>query len=349
MVLSKYPQVLADLRYRIAAGQLAPGSRLPTWDELAGEYGVGRPTLMRAMTALRNDGFVISDSTRGSYVASNPPCRRRIALVFGSDPCDQASGGWTRLWQALQDEATTAAARDGWDLTIYHGVDALHGSASMEALEADIAAYRLAGVVMSPHGRLYHLPARIAGRVPLVQVGGRFPDFGDVPSWSLNFPDQRQRCAQLLRAAGARRVAILCTETSDPAAWRQAVTDAGLGGDPWWQFTSFIAGERMTANLVRLICTQRPDGLVITDDNLVPGAVLGLREAGVRVGSDLHVTAHCNWPFPAERNLPMLHVGFDLGRMLREAVATVRSGAPGGHVVMPAITADELAPVPVSI
>ncbi len=347
MVLSKYPEVLANLRYRIAVGQLAPGSRLPTWDELAREYGVGRPTLMRAMTALRNDGFVVSDSTRGSYVAPVPPCRRRVALVFGNGPGDQASGGWTRFWQALQDEATACAARDGWDLTIYHGVDALHGSSAMEALEADLAAFRLAGVVMSPHGRLFHLAQRIGGRVPLVQVGGRYPDDGDVPSWSLDVIDQRQRCARLLHEAGARRVAILCTETSDPAAWRQALTDAGLGGDSWWQFTSFIAGERMTANLMRLICTQCPDGLVITDDNLVPGAVLGLREAGVGVGSELHVAAHCNWPFPAERDLPLLHVGFDVGRMVREAVAAVRGGAPAGHVVMPAITVDELAPVPV--
>lgn len=345
MVQSKYPDVLADLRRRIAVGDLVPGTRLPTWDELAISYGVGRPTLMRAMTELRDDGFVVSDSTRGSYVAPEPPCRRRIALVFGTGPDEQAQGGWTRFWQALEEEARLSAVRDGWDLVVYHRVDALHGSPGMTALEADIAAHRLAGVVMSPHGRLFHLVPRLAGRVPVVQVGSRY-GAGETPSWSLDIAGQRQRCAALLRAAGATRVALLCTETSEPAAWRQALDDAGLGGEPWWQFTSFIAGERMTANLVRLICSQRPDGLVITDDNLVPGAVLGLREAGVRIGTDLHVAAHCNWPFPAERVEPLLHVGFDLGRMLREAVAAVRSGAPPGHVVMPAITAAELAPVP---
>lgn len=348
MTQSKYPNVLADLLRRIVMGELAAGSRLPTWDELAVNYGVGRPTLMRAMTKLREDGFVVSDSTRGSYVAEVPPFCKRIALVFGTGPNEQAVGGWTRFWQALEDEARVAAPRDGWELVVFHGVDALHGSATMTALEADLAAHRLAGVVMSPHGRLYHLAARIAGRVPLVQVGGRFAD-GDVPSWTLGIDQQRQRCAELLRAAGATRVAILCTETSDPAAWRRALGEVGLGGEAWWQFTSFIAGERMTANLTRLICTQRPDGLIITDDNLVPGAVLGLQEAGVRVGRDLHVTAHCNWPFPADHVTPLIHVGFDLARMLREAVAAMRGGAPSGHVVMPAITAAEIIPRPVLI
>ncbi len=348
MVQSKYPEVLADLRRRIAVGDLVPGTRLPTWDELAVSYGVGRPTLMRAMTELRDDGFVVSDSTRGSYVAPVPPCRRRIALVFGTGPDEQAQGGWTRFWQTLEAEARASAPRDGWDLVVYHGVDALHGSPSMTALEADIDAHRLAGVVMSPSGRLFHLAERIAGRVPLVQVSGGSAGFGSTPSWSLDIGGQRRRCAALLRAAGATRVAVLCTQTSDPTAWRQALAEAGLGGEPWWQFASFIAGERMTANLARLICTQRPDGLVITDDNLVPGAVLGLQEAGVRIGSDLQVAAHCNWPFPAEQVQPLIHVGFDLGRMLREAVAAVRGGAPAGHVLMPAITASELAPVPAS-
>ena len=269
-------------------------------------------------------------------------------MVFGTGPEEQAQGGWTRFWQALEDEARISAPRDGWDLVVYHGVDALHGSPGMAALEADLAAHRLAGVVMSPHGRLFHLPTLIAGRVPLVQVGGCF-SVGDAPSWSLDFAGQRQRCAELLRSAGATRVAILCTETSDPAAWRHALGVAGLGGEDWWQFTSFIAGERMTANLTRLICTLRPDGLVITDDNLVPGAVLGLQEAGIRIGTDLHVTAHCNWPFPADHTAPLIHVGFDLGRMLREAVAAVRCGASPGHVVIPAITAAELAPLPVRV
>lgn len=345
MVQPKFPDVLADLRLRIADGILAPGSRLPTWDELARSYGVGRPTLMRAMAALRHEGFVVSDSTRGSYVARTPPCRRRIGLVYGASPDEQASGGWNRFWQALQDEAAACAQRDGWELAVYHHVDALHGSQAMAALETDLAAHRLAGVVMAPHGRLYHLPKRIAGRVPLVQIGGSFAA-GEVPSWSLDVPGQRRRCAELLRAAGATRVAILATETSDPAAWRQALADAGLGGEPWWQFTSFIAGERMTANLARLICSQRPDGLVVTDDNLVPGVVVGLLEAGARVGHDLHVAAHCNWPFPASTALPLIHVGFDIGRMVREAVAALRSGNPSGHVLMPAVTATELAPVP---
>lgn len=350
MVIAKFPSVLNDLRRRIADGDLPSGSRMPTWDVLSQYYAIGRPTLMRVMSTLREEGFLISDATRGTLVTPAPPCRSRFGLIFGSSPANRATGGWNRFWQALRDEAIAQATRDGWTLVIYEGVDH-RGSAGLDALLTDLDARRLAGLFLAPHGALYRLDKHIQGRVPMAQIGGRLDaDFlgREVPAWQFGIEDLYRRAANLLHRAGARRVAILATESTDLSGWDQAVIEAGMGGEPWWRFAAGITAQRTTANLVRLLCshTNRPDGLIIADDNLVPGAVAGLLEAGVRVGSDLHVAAHCNWPFPADDVLPLIHVGFDLGHMLSEALAYLRNpsvvvDAASFGRRMPAVTADE--------
>jgi len=346
VVQAKYPEILNDLRRRIASGELPADSRMPTWDVLARDYEVGRPTLMRAMAALKEEGFVITDSTRGSFVAAEAPCRQRFGLVFGSSPQGE-NGGWNRFWQVLQDEAPQLLAEQGLELAIYHGVDLVHGSRDTDRLRADLDGHRLAGLLVPCHGLLATLPELVAGRVPLVQLGGRWSGC-DAPSCELDWPQLRRRAGALLHAAGARRVMVLGTESADFERWGQALAAAGLQHEPWWSYAAGIGRSRLIANLVRLmmIGPMRPAGLLVTDDNLVPGVVLGLAESGVRVGAQLHVVTHCNWPFPTDLPLPLTPLGFDLRVLLRRALAQLHGDGDGDHGLLPAVTAEELAPAP---
>ncbi len=63
-----WPQVAAAIERDIASGALAPGSRLPTEDELASQYGVARNTVRRAVEDLRDRGLVETFHGRGTYV-----------------------------------------------------------------------------------------------------------------------------------------------------------------------------------------------------------------------------------------------------------------------------------------
>ena len=67
-----WPQVAADIERDIRAGTLRPGSRLPTEDELATQYGVARNTVRRAVEDLRERGLLETFHGRGTYVASQP-------------------------------------------------------------------------------------------------------------------------------------------------------------------------------------------------------------------------------------------------------------------------------------
>jgi DNA-binding GntR family transcriptional regulator len=51
-------RVEADLRQRVAAGEWAPGERMPPVSDLAGHYGVARSTIVAALRRMAADGLV---------------------------------------------------------------------------------------------------------------------------------------------------------------------------------------------------------------------------------------------------------------------------------------------------
>lgn len=59
-----YRQIAAALRARITDGTWAPGTELPSEPDLAVEFGVGRDTVVSAISLLRGEGLVV---TRRGY------------------------------------------------------------------------------------------------------------------------------------------------------------------------------------------------------------------------------------------------------------------------------------------
>jgi DNA-binding transcriptional regulator YhcF (GntR family) len=71
-----YLQIAADLRRRIAAGELRPGDRLPSTRALAAQCGVALATAGRAVAELRRAGVVRTQDRAGTIVAPRGPARR---------------------------------------------------------------------------------------------------------------------------------------------------------------------------------------------------------------------------------------------------------------------------------
>ncbi len=69
------PQRLSDevgtaLEKRIRSGELAPGARLPTEAQLAGQFAVSRAVVREAIARLKADGLVDSRQGAGAFVAT---------------------------------------------------------------------------------------------------------------------------------------------------------------------------------------------------------------------------------------------------------------------------------------
>jgi GntR family transcriptional regulator len=68
----KYAQAVAEIKRRIEHGTYPPGSLLPSEHQLADEFGVSRPTVVRALSTLRQDGWIETQQGKGSFVRGRP-------------------------------------------------------------------------------------------------------------------------------------------------------------------------------------------------------------------------------------------------------------------------------------
>src|SRR5215472_14568086 len=117
----KYAQVVGELRRRIESGEYPPGSLLPSEHQLSDEFQIARPTVVRALRELRQDGWIETEQGKGSFVRGRPalaeaegerrgqaeldrdesrepgelisagpvPAPARVAAMLGAEPGDQ--------------------------------------------------------------------------------------------------------------------------------------------------------------------------------------------------------------------------------------------------------------------
>jgi GntR family transcriptional regulator len=70
---SKYERLVRVLRSRIEDGTYPPGTLLPSQHDLAREFGVSRPTVIEALRILRQEGWLDTQTGRGSFVRGRVP------------------------------------------------------------------------------------------------------------------------------------------------------------------------------------------------------------------------------------------------------------------------------------
>lgn len=68
-----YQRIVADIATQIAAGQLAPGQKLPSARELGNQYGVSNIVVRTAITILKERRLVVSSPGLGVFVAEPTP------------------------------------------------------------------------------------------------------------------------------------------------------------------------------------------------------------------------------------------------------------------------------------
>jgi GntR family transcriptional regulator len=75
-----FRQIAEQLRSAIRRGELRPGDRLPSEQQLMDHYGTARMTVREALGVLKGEGLVVAEHGRGVFVRPQPQMRR-----LGSD------------------------------------------------------------------------------------------------------------------------------------------------------------------------------------------------------------------------------------------------------------------------
>jgi GntR family transcriptional regulator len=106
-----YEQLRAQVSGQVACGQLAPGTRLPTVRQLAGDLGLAPGTVARAYTELESEGVVISRGRRGTFVSGAAARPDRSVHRQLAAAADQFAAAVRKL--GISDETAEAAVRQG--------------------------------------------------------------------------------------------------------------------------------------------------------------------------------------------------------------------------------------------
>lgn len=81
-----YEQVAAAVRALIMAGDLAPGSQLPSTAQLVARFGVSNTTVQKALAVLKGEGYLTSRQGKGIYVRDRQPFRVGVAAFLPPSP-----------------------------------------------------------------------------------------------------------------------------------------------------------------------------------------------------------------------------------------------------------------------
>ncbi|MCL2418951.1 MAG: GntR family transcriptional regulator [Conexibacteraceae bacterium] len=118
-----YRRIAEQLREAIYRGELAPGERLPSEQELMDRHDVSRNTVRLALAALTSEGLIASSQGRGSFVREHAPLRflasqtdsrqrraRSTRDAFMSDVTEQGRVGGLHIEVAIVRADATIAA-----------------------------------------------------------------------------------------------------------------------------------------------------------------------------------------------------------------------------------------------
>src|SRR5688572_28497307 len=67
-----YERVAKEVRAEILRGDLAPGAKLPSENELKDRFGVTRATVRKGVALLRMEGLITSHQGKGAFVRERP-------------------------------------------------------------------------------------------------------------------------------------------------------------------------------------------------------------------------------------------------------------------------------------
>ncbi len=112
----KYAQVIAELQRRIESGEYPPGSLIPSEHQLSAEFGTARPTVVRALRVLRQEGWIETQQGKGSFVRGRPALAEVAVARRGQGELDrdEAREGGELVSVGLASPPPRIAALLGW-------------------------------------------------------------------------------------------------------------------------------------------------------------------------------------------------------------------------------------------
>ncbi len=348
---SKHATIVEEIKRQIIDSVFVPGARLPSQLALSEKFGVAGVTVQMALKQLEREGFIETRSRTGTFVVETPPHINQYALVFTFDPRAQfVEERWSRYYQAWTQAAVGFQHRTGLRMLMLHGIDEHAESADRQRLMAEIARQRLAGLIFT------NQPFRVTGTPILDQPGlprvavSTAQQYPHVPVVTFDGALWIDKALDHLATLGRRRVAMLDfgMEAEFVARLKAGLAARGMISHPCWTQYVNLRRPEGARHAVELLMRdrERPDALLVEDDNFVEHALAGISASGVRAPEDVAIVGHANFPAPPAKLLPVRLLGYDVNAVLQTCVDLIDRQRRGervpGLTVLPALWEEEV-------
>ena len=324
-------KIAAFVRKMIISGKWPAGRKIPTHIELGKKFNVTTVTIYRTMSSLISDGFlrVNMNKNRGTYVNETPPHLTNYALVF---PTASSELGWNMFFATLLEVSKSIQNELGIKIIPYFWIDGNPLRPDYMRLINDIRKERLAGIIFSsPVFMIEKTPAVLEGDIPRVIMSGN-NERVDIPWLSMNAGSFIDKSLDYLESRDCRRIAFISTKGQKGFLTRQlapAFSRRNLILVPQWHHLCHLEWTEAAVNIVRLLMSsqpkaERPDALLVGDDNLIGPVCEGLKLAGIRIPGELELVSHCNFPRSSMPPLPVKFIGYDIHGLMQRCIEMLK-------------------------
>ena len=335
-------EIVNECRRRFSENEWPAGTSLPSNRKLAVEFGVSLLTMQKALDRLRQEGLVKIENRRGTIVAPNASPYVNYGIAFSLNPTSENEWSWSSFNTGMLHQMSTMNAESNWKGRAYFGVDG-PDTKDYRRLEQDLNNDVLSGLILIGYECVKDTPVVKNRKVPLVGIKGNRPLVPGISYISMGHYEMIDKALSEIAAHGRKRVAVLAQSSNGPN-YESDITARirayGMTTYPHWIQGSNVQNPHWSRNCMQLLLhpgqAERPDAVLVTDDNLLACACLGITASGMCVPDDIMIASAWNFPESIPPGLPILKVGFDLRTVINTCIRLIQRQM--SHEEVPEVT-----------
>ncbi len=331
----KVPLLMCEIRKCITDGTFTPGQRLPTRSQLSEYFGFSSLTIQRAMKELEEKGFIESRGRSGSFVSTSLPHLTRYAILF---PYSREDHWWGHFYDVLESESVALNSEKYSFFSVY-GFDTARGQNDYASLVRDVNDNRVAGLIFAS-SPIALLNTPLLDTPGLPRVAFMSEPLGDSVIAITMRPDEfMMRSLDYLEECGCKRPAVIVHSEINDEQWKfiqKLILSRGMTCPSRWIHGSRLDRKMWVEHIIRLMFSpsnsDRPDSIIIADDNLLGAVNDGLQAEHITVPDDITIVALANFPRPTVPEVPAKRFGVDIHDFLKTAVDLINKQRQGEKV-----------------
>lgn len=325
---NKYQTIVKEIKNKIITSQWQRGERIATRTELIKYFGTTAATLQKAMDELLADGFIISNGKSGTFIADNPPNLCRYGIII---PQIDYTGRHESLFTGVMQVYQVLERQMGINFQLYFlDEDNMHTKDYCQ-LESDLSSERVAGLIFIRPPVEYML--ELVAKYNITSVALTL-DKLPINTVMVDYDEFFRQAFDRLLASGCKNIAVL-TNLRMPSCYIENLEQHAINRNYPINPTQIQAvsleyelefwGKRLISLLMDKKNSAPVDGLIIGNENLRDLAVSVIQSLGLRIGVDIKLISHANFPVTSRPIFPVEQFGFRIIEILEVCVEEIRN------------------------